>query len=175
MSEITIRKDLLSNSVSMTNALLRQKLQKEIDDEEISIICHKNIKSYDQMYDNKHLNKDRKGNNLSGVEELALDFYNSIDGSGNGTEIMNSIRKKQFQNYRNFQPKHYRNSSRHMQQNNFGVNKTKPVYQKKENNGHYNTNEYEIQHVPTYFRRLQKDTRYVNYFIPSEGCLGTLV
>ena len=169
ISEITMRNDHLATNVSMTNALVKQKLQKEIEEEEIILITHKNINSHELLFDKKHLNKNRKNNSLSGVEKLSINFYNNIDRSNNGIEKINLMRRNRIQNYRNQQP-----------MNNYSnPNYARHFYKKERMNNEYNKLNHisENSYLPNYMERYKKqDMRFVNnYFIPSKGCLGTLV
>ena len=109
ISEITTRNDYLKKNVDITNALLKKELHKEIQENTITLIDHVNINSHKSLHDRKHLNKDRKGGVLSGVEQLCLDFYNQIDGSSNGKELLQSIRRENYNQYHQIHRSRYYN------------------------------------------------------------------
>ena len=88
VSEITPRNDNLGSKVKMANALLLTEMQSN----HIQVIQHRNIKDV-HLHDKKHLSKIWSTQNLSGVEELSVDFANSINGQRNNVNLVKSFRK----------------------------------------------------------------------------------
>ena len=185
VSEIIIRDDYLNNKVYMTNALLKQELNKEIEDNTIILIKHANINSRESLHDKKHLSYIRKGELLSGVEQLSLDFYNHIDGSSNGIELLKSIRRdrqhnrtQRYTNYRN--TTHNRGYHDKNQYKYSRFNKSKDMAMPVNNEYYKYNQERNIKHVQQnnlHYKGIPQDidTRYVDYFTLSNGFFGTQV
>ena len=100
---------------------------------------------------------------------MSINCYNNIERANNGIEKINLMRRNRIRYYHNQQPT-----------NNYGnPNYARHFYKKERMNNEYNKLNHisENNYLPNYTERYKKqDMRFVNnYFIPSEGCLGTLV
>ena len=183
LSMVTTRKDHLSKSVGMVNTLIRQELSAEIQNQLIVIIDHPNITSH-KLHDKKHLSKNWTGDEISGVEELCVDFVRCINGSENSIELVKSIRRPRNQPYRyqglrnnNFRKplytkygyKEYNDRYNHRNQTDNQQSRNRYFGNNEKNNANDKDNN-------NYYRTLETTKkRYVNYTSSCNSNFSTLV